>query len=658
MHQNNAVDVQLNPNAWLREMSRLSPAKWDISRSSRAALAIALPMLIGYLTGTLSHTMWIAMGTMFPSMGERDAPYSFTIRKVLISAPIGACGFLVGYVGLWGLDWGWIVLLMSVLAFCLAIASSYSATLSIACLQFMVMAAVSLGNPEIGQFWMSSVLMLVGATLYLLLLLMEKWLRPHHLRKDAIVQVLQALIDICQNKLDGQDLEAARLQFNIKYEALYNFMLQTRYRALGHNKLLDQTADVVQNLDNLFAALLAEDKLDQVQILQTHLRKLTDAFEHDQEFQNLDSHGVALWDAVNDLTFALWGSAALHAQLKQAPKPKLSISLMLQKLSPGKTTLRSATALALCTAIGYALRWVDDVSHWYWVPMTVAIVMKPELGSIFVRAVQRTVGTAMGVLLGGFLLAFVPVGPLFILIIATISFFLPWLSQRNYALTTLAVTPLVLVLIDFLSPVHHGLMYADLRLLDTLTGCAIVLIFGYMLWPRRHASELNQAMSNARLAIANYLQLVLDNRQQPEAAPLSDARRDAYGKLVDMRSALQKSMAEPPPAGYEAAAWFPLVACAARLCDAITVYSATASAQPAPQEWTWLQQMPKALVELNELPVMPDTVLSADTPESRLLTTLNKENHVRLRLYERVEAQAHHLAKKGSDGSLTYDQAL
>lgn len=184
----------------------------------------------------------------------------------------------------------------------------------------------------------------------------------------------------------------------------------------------------------------------------------------------------------------------------------------------------------------------------------------------------------------GLLLALVPVGPLFILIIAAITFVLPWLAPRNYALTAFAITPLVLVLIDFLSPARSGMQYADLRLLDTLMGCAIVLLFGYLLRPRRHASELQESMAQARQAIAHYLQLVLDHRLQPESADVSEARRAAYGKLVDMRAALQKSMAEPPPAGYEAAAWFPLVACAARLCDAITVYSASASAQPDEQE--------------------------------------------------------------------------
>ena len=629
--------VTLHPNSWLKEMARMNPVPWNFSRSFRAAFAIAFPMLVGYYTHTLMYTMWVSMGAMFPSIGERDAPYAFTIRKILISAPIGASGFLLGYFGTLELAWVWIVLLMSVLGFFLTIASSYSATVSTGCLQFMVMAAVSLGNPEIGHFWLSSVLLLCGALFYLFLIYLEKLIKPHHIRRDAIVEVLNALLIICQKKINKEDLESARTQFNVKYEALYNMMLQNRYQALGHNVVHDQTAAVVQNLDNMFAVILAEKNIEEISKLQTYLKNMMEAFQQDRAFESADPGSWAWWAAFNDLTLALWGKPSVSGSVTLAPQSRLSLRLMLQKLTPGKTTVRTAAALALCTAIGYSIRWVDHVSHWYWVPMTVGIVMKPELGSIFVRAVQRTVGTAAGVMVGGLLLALVPVGPLFIVAIAAITFVLPWLSPRNYALTAFAITPLVLVLIDFLSPVRGGLEYAGLRLVDTLMGCAIVLLFGYLLWPRRHASELNQAMDDARLGIAHYLELVLAHRLQPEGADLSEARRAAYGKLVDMRAALQKSMAEPPPAGYEAVAWFPLVACAARLCDAITVYSASASVAPDPTEWAWLQQMPQAIAGLQDLPTLPDAVLSGHTPESLLIANIRKETHVRERLYERVD---------------------
>jgi uncharacterized membrane protein YccC len=636
-HNKNIDEVSLSPSSWLREVARVNPARWNISRCSRAALAVCLPIAVGHFTDTLMYMLWVSLGSLFPGLGERDAPYHAKIRKILVSTPIGAAGFLAGYLQTWGLPWTGIVLTMSLIGFLLSIASSYSAAISIGALQFMIMAAVALGNPDIQHFWMASLLMASGALFAVLLLLLEKWFLPQHPRRDAIVQVLQALSALCQQKINHADLEAARLHYNIQYEALYTFMLQARYRAVGRNRVVEQTAEVVQSLDRLFAALMARQSVDHLQRLQAILHDITDAVQHERRYTGQHT------EELDDLIAALWDTKAVPRSTGTAAAEPLHWRLLLQKLAPGRSTVRSAIQLMLCTALGYSVHYFDDISHWYWVPMTVAIVMKPELGSIFVRAMQRMTGTAAGVVVGGLLLAYVPVGPVFILLIGAIAFTLPWLSQRNYALTSFAVTPLVLVLIDFLAPERQGVDYALLRLVDTLTGCAIVLVFGFLLWPRRHFSELDQAMTDARKGIAQYLKQALDNRAEPDSVQLSDARRASYSKLVDMRAALQRSLAEPPPAGYEAAAWFPLVACAARLCDAITVYSASGNPNTTPdsQEWAWLSEMPDAIAGLKDLPALPDDMAGRHTPEARLIASLAKETRVRQQLYERVGQEEH-----------------
>ena len=44
----------------------------------------------------------------------------------------------------------------------------------------------------------------------------------------------------------------------------------------------------------------------------------------------------------------------------------------------------------------------------YWVLLTVAIVLKPDFGSVFTRAIQRGAGTLLGVLIGSALLRRAP----------------------------------------------------------------------------------------------------------------------------------------------------------------------------------------------------------------------------------------------------------
>lgn len=49
-------------------------------------------------------------------------------------------------------------------------------------------------------------------------------------------------------------------------------------------------------------------------------------------------------------------------------------------------------------------------SHWFWVPLTVCLVMKPDFGSVFDRAILRVVGTVIGVAIATGVILLVPKG--------------------------------------------------------------------------------------------------------------------------------------------------------------------------------------------------------------------------------------------------------
>ena len=51
------------------------------------------------------------------------------------------------------------------------------------------------------------------------------------------------------------------------------------------------------------------------------------------------------------------------------------------------------------------------VQRSYWVVLTVAIVLRPDFGSVFARALQRGIGTVVGAVLGAIILIVIPAGP-------------------------------------------------------------------------------------------------------------------------------------------------------------------------------------------------------------------------------------------------------
>jgi uncharacterized membrane protein YccC len=306
---------------------------------------------------------------------------------------------------------------------------------------------------------------------------------------------------------------------------------------------------------------------------------------------------------VPDALAALAAAAASDSVLPRGahhglPRPRLPHGeLSLSHLTVGRTVLLRAAALSLCIAIAYATRYVFHEEHWYWVPLTVAMVMKPELGSVFVRTVLRAGGTSLGVVIGIALLHFLPQGPYMIAALALIGAFLPLAKSLSYGVQTLVLTPLVLILLELIAPASRGIGYGEQRFLATLIGGLIVLVFGYFLWPRGHARELSQQFDAALGTTAAYLVAAFSGGAG-DRAPVIAAERAAYAQLSDLRAALGRSMAEPPPVGREAAAWFPLVVAAERICDRITAGApAPGSAQrPSEEEIAAVADRLRALV--------------------------------------------------------------
>jgi len=132
-------------------------------------------------------------------------------------------------------------------------------------------------------------------------------------------------------------------------------------------------------------------------------------------------------------------------------------------------TLRLVVALAAAQAVRAA--WGSP--HAYWVVVTAALVVTRATAGAHVRALQRTLGTLAGVVIGTALLAAhtPPWGVL--AAVALIAGLRPLLKARNYLAYSMVMTPLVVMLLEFGHPFDPGIMVE--RLLATLAGCAIAL---------------------------------------------------------------------------------------------------------------------------------------------------------------------------------------
>ncbi|WP_238121695.1 MULTISPECIES: FUSC family protein [unclassified Xanthobacter] len=560
-----------HPGSWLRELARSKPAPWLWGKAIRAAFCIGLPFSLGYAFDATTTGMWVSLSALMMTAGEPVGGYRFSARFLVLSGVIGALGFLAGYLTV--LPWGAVVAAMAVLGVVAGLLSSYGAVWSIGVMQALLLASIAIGVPDIGPYWRLSLLYLVGVVFYVAALGVQALVareRPQHQATTAALRALaQLAAALAGEREDASRVEAARTQVTDAYRGLTTVMMEVQSGNVGRSSAADHLAVLVQRCDAVFAALMAT--ADRTTLLRARDVLLAGAAGDDGARR---SGGDRLIAAAEDLVEAVVGRADGGPVAPPSGAPaRHDWSGWLGRLAPGADAVRAALALGLCMGLAYAAHWLDRENHWFWIPLTVALVMKPDLGSIFARAVLRTVGTMGGAALGVAALLLVPKGQGIVLVLALFAAVLPWAKRYSYVVQAVALTPLVLLLVDIIEPGPRNVDYAVQRVVDTAIGGLIVLVFGYFLWPRTQSRHLAKTFQGAKSALADYLRAACALKPAASAASLAAYRWQAYGQLADMRGHLRTAAMEPPPASTEAAAWFPLIAVAERICDHVTTYA-------------------------------------------------------------------------------------
>jgi uncharacterized membrane protein YccC len=251
----------------------------------------------------------------------------------------------------------------------------------------------------------------------------------------------------------------------------------------------------------------------------------------------------------------------------------------------GRIAWEFTIRLMLCTGIAAVASEVLPLARSYWLVLTVVIILKPDYGSVFARAVQRGVGTIVGAVLGAVILALVPYGPWLLLPFGVLAALLPYARARNFGLVTTFLTPLVVLLIDLLD--QGGWRLAEARLVDTVLASLIVLVFGYAPWPSAWQAHLPGQFAETLRTVCAYMDEALvtmpaariaatgtarSRERAPGEAPglRSRLRRGAYQSLSNLRAEFQRTMSEPASVSRRATAWYPAVVALEEVMDTVT----------------------------------------------------------------------------------------
>ncbi|MFL6415639.1 MAG: FUSC family protein [Bryobacteraceae bacterium] len=167
--------------------------------------------------------------------------------------------------------------------------------------------------------------------------------------------------------------------------------------------------------------------------------------------------------------------------------------------------LRLSMGVGLADALGHSISW--DRS--YWIPMTVAVILKPDFTATISRGALRLLGTVTGLMLATLLYHATPGTALTqLLLVGIFTFAVRMYGPANYGIFSICISGLIVFLIA-----ETGIAPAEvvwLRLLNTTAGGLLALL-AYTLWPTWERTLVSDAIAEMIDATRLYFQALIQS---------------------------------------------------------------------------------------------------------------------------------------------------
>ncbi|MEV4969703.1 FUSC family protein [Streptomyces scopuliridis] len=660
--------------AWLTHPLgwRSAPIPW--TAALRGALSAGPLLALGLLTGHLSQAVLAGLGAMLAGVNDRPGTRRTGVVHIGLPAVGGAFGLLCG--GLLadaGNRWTAVPALF-VVGWLSGALSVTGPVWSAAAMQCLVTAAIGAGMPIPGPAWLKAGCYLGGAVWLLLLRFVLRAPRDILRRgarregeREAVAAVFDALADAL-HALGGPDAEPARRRLiaaQHRADESLRLMRLLPFPGAFPGRREGRGSAQAYRITERFAAAtaLCEAGIALLWEGRPLPRQVADAPRLLAAAVRADSAPGALASPVSDTVQrgafdrALLAAAVTFdrtapgrtpvpyepARPVRPPRPSLSTRSARRALkeltAPGSLrTLGRAFAparrenalrVALCVAASAAVALSLHQTHWYWLPATAAFLVKPDLGPLFSRVVNRVAGTATGVLVFTVLtLAMAGLDGLWWLVAVVVAggALIP-VATRHFGFQTAVVTLLVL---SFVYAVGDTEATAA-RLLDTALACGIVLLVGHLPRLTDPRVRVGHRFAVALRRTERYLRHVLDDPGTAPGAPTGAAgaaaaprggdatgialRYAAYRALSEARAAAETAAAElPGPHRAHRHDWLAVMARAERIVDAATVCAVRVEQgvpRPTATEARWVTGALAAMADALEggrdapMPVLP-----------------------------------------------------
>jgi len=204
---------------------------------------------------------------------------------------------------------------------------------------------------------------------------------------------------------------------------------------------------------------------------------------------------------------------------------------------------RHAIRLSICIVVGDTIGRSFGLERRYWLPMTIAIVLRPDFSATFSRGILRLIGTFVAVLLATGLFHLWPAATFaHIAVISVLMFILRCFGGANYGVFATVVTAIVVFLIS-LSGVAPGPVMAA-RTFNTAVGGGLALL-AYWVWPTWERHQVSEAMARMLDAFRAHFRAIRDYYTGAGTPNLDHTRANARVARFNFEASVERAVAEP-----------------------------------------------------------------------------------------------------------------
>ncbi|UJL46798.1 FUSC family protein [Virgibacillus sp. NKC19-16] len=515
-----AFEIKKNPLPWSKAIS--------------AGFCMALPVLIGLLFGNLQNGLYAGIGG-FTFLYMFNEPYAQRAKKLFsvmvgLSVAVGLGTLLAPYPYAIAVTVGLIGAIVTFIFGALKIPGPAAVFFV---LVFSMTSAMEI-DPSLAAS--RAGLVLLGGALSWVVAMSGWFLNPRGPEINAMKRVygqLALLIDAIgtenfsterQNTLQKlKDAENVLMSGYISwdrsplYKQLYLLYGQANrifsevieFYASSNKKLPQQVGDSVRRITNSIGKKASID---------------INLEEPDEMIYRLVRNIKGVQDIINQSN----GSMERDVHIS---KPRVN-TVLSGNLHKNSIVFLSAIRYGVILMIAALVAFSFEFDRSYWIPLSCAAVM---LGSTimttFHRAIQRTVGTIIGILLASMLLSTHPDGYLIVIIILILTFMTELFIPRNYAIALFFITPNAIFMAENTTQIYNVSYFATARITDIFIGCAIGLAGTFIIGRRSASSRLPHLLSKTIRSQIQFMLLLFSEQR-------SDADIEKSSEMLKMRTNL------------------------------------------------------------------------------------------------------------------------